>query len=299
MFKRWTYTVFDESWTPTISRQLTPSIVYHVWGTDMCPTTNRRHIHGYIRFNVRKRMGTVKNLLGREDAHLEASEHSEGANRLYCLKSPQFGPQFEEGDYDPSMKQGSRSDLKEVATLAQQGVPLKTIAETFPTTFIRNHAGIKELIQITKPLPPLQRQITALVLWGTTGSGKTWRFRQTYPFAYTVGAPGRDPWGMYYGERQILFDEFNWRIWPIHQMNLYLDEWRCKLDARYQDKYAEWDVVGICANSNPASWYETEDQMTQDAFRRRIRGRVWYVTQTIQDGGPTLEDLMRLDPTPL
>jgi len=103
------------------------------------------------------------------------------------------------------------------------------------------------------------------------------------------------PLGSYRGEKEILFDEFDHELWPITAMNRYLDKWRCLLDARYNDRYAAWERVVICANSNPQSWYPSAAPLLLDAFRRRIRGHCFYVDS--QD--PSLEALQQQEPTPL
>lgn len=257
------------------------------------------HFQGYIRFAAKKRFSTVKRWFEEistfHGAHIEKSKGSEQQNKDYCTKEPRLEGPYEFGEFVPHYgEKGHRSDLDDIARMCKEGKPIREIAETHAGDFIRYHAGIQALHLQVAPLPPIQRDITIIVLWGPTATGKTHRFMTTYPDIYSV-KPGRDPWGQYRNQNEILFDEFDPEKWSIQDMNRYLDKWRCMLDARYTDRYAAWTLVGICANSSPTSWWMNAAPMLIDAFRRRIRGHVWLVNS--QD--PTLEEIMTTPPTPL
>ena len=271
MSKRWMVTVFTDvmAFDPPFDR----TVAYGIWQRERCPTTGREHIHVYYRFAARKRMSTVKQWLDRPDAHLESAKGSEKDCRDYCTKEDtriENGAEHNPENYDPEVgKQGKRSDLEAIATKCRAGAPISVIANDHPGDFIRYHAGIKALAAAVGPKPPVQRDVTIAVLWGATGVGKTHRMMMTYPDAYQV-KPGRDPWGAYNGEKVILFDEFDHTKWSIQEMNRYLDKWRCSLDRRYQDCYAAWTHVGICANCSPASWWPTAEAPLLQAIRRRL-----------------------------
>lgn len=264
-----------------------PSMEYSVWGRDRAPETGREHYHVYVRFSSRKRMQTVLNEIGLDGAacHAEAAKGTEQDCRDYCWKQGnndkeshgfiEAGPEF--GAFKPDAgKAGKRSDLEEIAEGIKSGASLKDIAESHPSDYIRYHSGIQALHALSAPRPPLERAVQILVLWGPTGTGKTHRVMHAYPDIYSV-KPGRDPWGTYRGEAQILFDEFDYEKWSLQDMNRYLDKWRCLLDARYQDRYAVWTLVAICANSPPNSWWPNAAPLLMDAFLRRVRNQVWLV----------------------
>jgi hypothetical protein len=267
-------------------------MAYHVWETELAPQTGTRHIQGYVRFETRKRMETVKRLFGQPGMHLERPQGTEGDNQKYCSKSRNVGPYDEQGECIASLSQGHRTDLEEVSAAVLAGTTLAEIAQKYPTTFVRNFRGLQTLWEITRPPPAIERVVSVILLWGPTGTGKTHRCLHTYPGLYSV-KPGRDPWGSYRGEKEILFDEFDYEKWTIQDMNRYTDKWRCFLDARYNDKYAEWQTVMICANSNPVSWYQNAPNLLFDAFKRRIAGRTWYVDAQ----EPTLSEIMETPST--
>lgn len=296
MSARWTFTLNN----PPLNVDDLPGagVAYSVYQKEI-GELGTPHFQGYIRFQSRKRMNTVINffnaIMGWDGVHVEIAKGNEAQNKEYCTKEPRLEGPWEYGEFKPDEgKQGKRSDLDEIADNIKTGKTLRDIAESHPSDYIRYHGGIQAIHMQLAPKPALQRNLTIVCLWGPTGTGKTHRFLTTYPDIYSV-KPGRDPWGQYHGEKAILFDEFDPTLWRITDMNRYLDKWRCLLDARYTDRYAEWELVGICANSPPQSWFSDAPPMLQEAFRRRIRNRCWEVNSQQQ----TLEEIAQTPPTPL
>lgn len=278
MQNRWCFTANNPGeWRPTFSEK---TMNYMVFQLESAPTTGTLHIQGYVRFKGKKRLETVKRALGRPDAHVEPARGTEEENRNYCTKEPRASTPTEYGVYDPQAgKQGRRMDLEQACSSILAGSSLVTVAKEQPDLYVKYHQGLHSLAQIARPLPPLERQLRVIVLWGTTGTGKTHRVMMTYPEIYTV-VPGRDPWYGYTGQKQVVFDEFDPGAWKLTEMNRYLDKWRCPLDKRYHNQFAEWNLVIICANSNPRSWYETEYHqypLLWQAFMRRIEGGIVFV----------------------
>lgn len=265
---RWMCTVFDNVWTPTF----TPEMLFATWQRETCPETGRIHVHIYVRFQGRKRMQTVKNIFMRADMHCERAQGTEAECTDYCEKEPRLeaGTRWNPNNYDGNIgKQGRRTDLEAISEKCSAGTSIREIALAHPGDFIRYHAGIQALHAQVAPRPPVARDVTITIYWGRTRLGKTHRVMTRYPDCYCV-KPGRDAWGLYRGEECIFFDEFNWKQWPITEMNRYLDKWRVLLDCRYRDSFAAWTHVAICANSSPVSWYSNEDWPLVEAFRRRI-----------------------------
>jgi len=267
MSKRWMLTVFDDHWVPTF----TPDMAYAVWQRERCPSTQRLHVHVYVRFYGKKRMSTVKNTFARQDMHCEVARGSEEEATAYVEKEEsrvEAGARF--GTYDANEgKQGRRSDLVAIFNKCKTGASLVVIAEEHPGDYIRYHSGINALHAKVAPKPPSFRLVEVICFWGATGTGKTHRTMTTYPDCYPV-VPGRDPWGNYNGEDTVFFDEFDHEKWSIQQMNSICDKWRFLLDCRYNNKYAAWTRVVICANSSPLTWWPTAQLALVQAFRRRL-----------------------------
>lgn len=252
MSARWSFTVNNPGdYRPAFNAGSMAYLVFQLErGAEGTP-----HLQGYVRFTARKRMSTVKRELGNEGAHVEIAEGTEEHNRNYCTKlESRIEPPSEFGVYESSAgKQGKRSDLEHVADMVAQGAPMKEIALAHPGDFIRYHHGIKAYRLAVQDKPPNQRNVEVIVLWGSTGTGKTHRVLTTWPDCYSV-EPGRDPWSGYVTQETIFFDEFDWHLWPIDKMKKILDKWPFELDRRYQNAFAAWTRVVICCNQNPATW---------------------------------------------
>lgn len=269
MSNRWcfTYNNAPEGWEPAEGSE----VAYMTWQRER-GEEGTEHIQGYVRFKTKKRMKTVKRWFDVNEMHLEPARGSEKDNKEYCNKSnTRIDGPWEYGVYDKDVggKQGKRSDLEEIANKLTEGASIKKIAEEHASSYIKFHQGIEKLRDIVQPMPPMEREVTTTVLWGRTNTGKTHRARTQLPEIYDV-KPGRDPWGNYVGQDSILFDEFDYNRWTIQEMNMFCDKWRCQLDCRYKDKYAEWKKVVICANSDPQTWWPGTNMMLKEAFWRRL-----------------------------
>jgi len=220
MSKRWLATVFSEDWVPAFD----DSVAYGVWQRERCPTTGRVHVHVYYRFKNRKRLTSLQRWMGQPDCHVDLPKGTEGDCKAYCTKAEsrvEAGVECNPQNYDADLgRQGARTDLDKVVQKCKAGVSLSLIADAHPTDYIRYHSGIQALHELVRPVPPLQREVRIVVLWGSTGVGKTHRALTSCPSIYTV-KPGRDPWGNYRQEEDILFDEFRDTQWPITDMNRY------------------------------------------------------------------------------
>lgn len=284
MSKRWMITVFSDTWVPTF----TPDMAFAVWQRERCPSTGRVHVHVYVRFVGRKRFGSVKNAFARQDMHLEPCHGTEEECTNYVEKEEsriEAGARY--GEYEPTEgTQGKRSDLEAIAEKCKANVNLATIAMEHPGDFIRYHSGITALHTKVAAKPPVMRQMQVTVYYGPTATGKTHRVMNTYPECFVV-VPGRGPFDMYNGEDVVFFDEFDWTSWSIFEMNRYLDKYRLILNCRYNNRYAGWTHVVICANSSPLTWWPNAELPVVQAFRRRISGRVWRVASQQQDMATT------------
>lgn len=251
-------------------------MAYLVWQVELSKT-GTPHVQGYVRFKARKDLGAVKNCLRAPDAHLELPEGTEEQNRVYCTKEDSRIEVGEEhGEFIPEHgKQGRRSDLAKATDLIKKGTPIRSVAEQFPSDYVRYHSGLQAFADLVAPAPPLERPLEILVLWGPSGTGKTHRAMALMPNAYVVVGCGRDPFGRYTGELDLLIDEFQPEEWKLPLLLRILDKWKMPLDCRYRDRYAAWTRVIICSNLDPESWYANRmlySEAQQSALRRRVNG---------------------------
>lgn len=302
--KRWCFTVNNPGdWVPTFDVSMAFLCYQHEIGEQGTP-----HIQGYVRFTNSTRLVTAKNKLHTATGHLEKAWGSEEECAEYCRKEDTRAPGTEPvrlGNYDGSIKeqQGKRSDLEEAADMIVNGASMREVALAHKSDFIRYHMGFLALQEtVAPPKPPIKENFSVLVLWGPTGTGKTYRARMNYPNAYVL-PPGksRDPWGQYSGQTTIIIDEFDPSNWELPVLNQVLDHYRFPLDARYRNKSADFEQVVICSNITPTTWYQDLsilNPMMFDALRRRLTGNCRLVSTRENQGGPSFEQITAEAPNP-
>lgn len=272
MSDRWCFTVNNpEGWRPVWDAGI---MLYMVWQLER-GAEGTQHVQGYVRFDRRKRGSTVKRLLNR-NAHVEPARGSEEQCRTYCTKEETREEAGEEyGEFDASIgtggKQGQRTDLTTIANMIIAGSTMRDVAIAYPGDYIRYHSGFEAFQLTVTAIPPVQRDVQVIVLWGPTGTGKTHRIMTQYPECFCV-RPGRDPWDGYSSQATIFLDEFDWAQWSIHEMKLILDKWRYRLQRRYRNAFAAWTLVAICCNQSPNSWWPNAHEADILAIRRRLVG---------------------------
>lgn len=179
---------------------------------------------------------------------------------------------------DATLRQGRRTDLQQATEAIASGASRKSIAQDFPLVYAKYGGNLDKMISLAAPPPPRLRAISTTILWGAPGTGKTWRIYNQFEDCFFV-KPGRDPWGSYTGQSTICFDEFDDSLWPITDMNMYLDIYRCELNCRYTNKWAYWTRIFIISNINPESFYQFCREAQRAAFHRRINDTIEVTSQ--------------------
>lgn len=125
-----------------------PDCAYIVAGRESCPTTGRTHFQGYVYFNRRLALSSVRNLL--PQSHLTRARGSVADNRAYCTKDGDF----EEFGTPPAHEPGKRSDLDAFRDwcLQQQRKPNeRVLAREFPGLFLRYRQSLLRMVELLCP----------------------------------------------------------------------------------------------------------------------------------------------------
>lgn len=276
---RWCFTLPNPGeWTPTWDPEQMDYLIYE-W--EVCPMTQTPHWQGYVRFKGRKRMDTVKNLLGHNSLHLEVCRGSEAENRTYCSKE---GGAHEFGTYDAGAgKQGRRTDIEGAADAIKQGKTMREVAQTHSSAFIKYNKGLQAFAQILLGEPPMMRDVHLTILWGETGVGKSHRALTTFPDAYVTKVGNKNMWDKYNGQDTVILEEFNDQQVALEDFNSWVDKWKLQLPCRYNDQWARWTHVVITSNYDPDNWWMFHRNRAT-AVRRMTApiGRVYQVTSQEQ-----------------
>jgi len=127
---------------------------YLVYGREICPTSGRPHLQGYLCLTQRKRMSFLKTLPGLSRCHWEVQKASKPEQAItYCKK---------DGDFDeygePPVASGTASCFKDLRDWVADQNPAPTmrdIWDAFPHMAGRYKGACIELIDLYGQQPPL------------------------------------------------------------------------------------------------------------------------------------------------
>lgn len=92
-------------------------MVYLVFQREVSPTTGKEHWQGFCQFKNPRRLASIKNLLGLQDAHVEAMRGTPQQAADYCKKKESRKEGGLAGEYGELRQQGKRNDLVELKRL--------------------------------------------------------------------------------------------------------------------------------------------------------------------------------------
>lgn len=171
------------------------------------------HLQGFIYFKNARSFKSVKTILPR--AHLERMKGTPKEASDYCKKDGVF---YEHGVLP---QQGRRTDLDAVCAAAATGVPIETLATTFPSLFVKYPQGLSKLVEYSLK-PPSTYEKTVYWLVGHSGAGKTRYVFDHHPATDIWRAPFSFNWfNGYCGQPVALFDDFR-PDWPGFTFTLLL-----------------------------------------------------------------------------
>lgn len=153
--------------------------VYHIYGREVCPTTGRKHLQGFIRLKNARNLSQMKKFLTFPQVHLESTKGSDEQNRTYCMKDGDF---WEQGTMS---SQGKRSDLEDYHQAVLDGMSEYELREKFVSIWTR-YPNLSKRIRSTVLIassPNFSKEEfqwrfeypdgSSLILWGEPGIGKT------------------------------------------------------------------------------------------------------------------------------
>lgn len=134
------------------------------------------HIQGYIVLNSPSRIPAVKDALGTEKAHLEASRGTAEENITYCTKESYDGARRVRLGHPP-VGQGHRSDLQDAISDLESSADIRRIGRLYPSSYVRYGQGLERLLRLNSALDSFVTR-KVICLYGDTGTGKT-----SYPYS--------------------------------------------------------------------------------------------------------------------
>ena len=235
-------------------------VQYLCYGHESAPDTGTPHLQGYVKFEARKTLRQVRRLI--RDAHLTKANGSPQQNREYCSKEDE---NFVEYGECPG-GQGTRNDIHEAAQAAIGRVPLKDLANTYPTTFIKYHRGLERLRGLNDSTRDWKTEVHCY--YGATGLGKTKKAWEDHPEAYIH--PGGNWFDGYDGHGTVIFDDFGGSEFKITYLLKLLDRYAMRVPIK--GGFVNWlpKLVVITSNYPPEDWFPNAKDEHVAALLRRI-----------------------------
>lgn len=231
---------------------------YLIFGKEVCPTTQRPHLQGYLywsnpRSYPNKKFRDLLNLSSRGRDMIAKGTPEQ--NRVYCSKEGDFWEcgecpaQGQRTDWAAAIQQLRTDDIVSVIDAQPQLAPCIRALERYKSLTLK----------------PLKRDVEVIVLIGKTGTGKSSWAYEHYPDLY---AKPDGPWfDGYSGQKTILLDDYYGSVsYPV--LLKMCDRYPFNAPVKGGYVWAQWDKVIITSNASVESWYAAVPDIS--AFKRRI-----------------------------
>lgn len=227
-----------------------------------------RHLQGYIELSGRKRLSTVKSLLGFPSIHLECRRGSATQAAEYCKKDGDF---VEHGTIS-NPEQGRRRDLEELHNSLKEKRSLEFISDEHFGSFLKYRRSINAY----RSIHSRSRNwiCSVVVYWGRTGTGKTLSVFENNDRVWIY--PGGGWFDGYDGEDVVLFDDFSGSEFKLPYLLKLLD--RYPMQVPIKGDFVSWcpQEIYITSNLNPRNWFPNAHQEHVDALFRRFTNVVHF-----------------------
>lgn len=114
-------------------------ITYAVFGKEVAPTTQTKHLQGYIQWTCKTRIKTVQKVLQKLDikAAVFAAKGNVEQNQTYCKKEGDFT------EWGEATKQGQRKDLERMyEMIVEEKASNCDIARELPSTYMKYYKAV-------------------------------------------------------------------------------------------------------------------------------------------------------------
>jgi len=260
--RNWTFTIHDYNDTSLNLLKSDPKLSYVLAGREVCPSTDRKHLQGYAQFKSMISFKQMKEFI--PTAHLEPAIASDVSNYNYCQKE---GDLFlEQGT---RKKQGKRNDIHSACAMIDEGASMKEVATLNPVVYVKYNRGLEKYKSIM--IEPRTTQPEVTVLYGGTGTGKSYTARESTTDPYIWGPEQLQWFDGYEGQAECIFEEFRGQL-PFGMLLRLLDRYDCRVQTKGGTIQFVATKIFITSPVHPREWYQSfqhaEDKI--DQLLRRI-----------------------------
>lgn len=259
MSKKWMVTLYGDAEPLFVPDEMQ----YLVFQREVCPSSGRTHYQTFVIFKSRKRMETVKRLMG-NNAHVEPARSDDSTCISYCTKLDTRASHPKEFGEKPQRKRKVHEMLH---------MDVRSILEEQPQLW----RSVRQLKEAKLALSlPRNTPTETILLTGGTGTGKS---KISHLISQYLGeAAWIDPalqwFDQYEGQALAIVDEF--RGCSASQILRLAD--RYPLRVPIKGSFVEWRPSFMILTSNLSfeEIFGSLDEKTKSAVRRRIKEYVVY-----------------------
>lgn len=193
---------------------------YLVFGYELCPTTQREHLQGYVCFSSQIGTARIGKRLGCKFIKMLGTPQQASD---YCKK----GGNFEEFGTLPATQSKNGGDATKkkwlaIKDLAKNG-DWETLENEHPREFVLHYQKLQQIHKDFRPKAPDNNKPCGLWIWGPTGSGKSTMARS---FGVYYEKMCNKWWDGYRGEERVIIDDFDKSHSVLgHHLKIWADKW--------------------------------------------------------------------------
>lgn len=249
---------------------------YHVYGREVCPTTGRHHLQGYIELRRQMDFNTVRSLFP-GSPHLEPREGTASQAAEYCKKDGDF---WEMGALS-NARQGTRTDLQSCLDEVKANPALRRqdVAENHTGVYARYPRFVDSLFGFYRQVDTLDwQQPPNKYIFGEPGVGKSRHARSLYSSDEIYIKGHNKWWDGYDGERCVLIDDLHpdQAKYLVTYLKLWGDRYPFRAEVKGSSMVIRPEVVIITSN------YSVEEMFPNVPDQRAIRRR-FHITHMLAD----------------
>lgn len=234
---------------------------YLIIGLEVCTNSDKHHLQGYVELTKALSMDSFKKKTSNR-IHVESRRGTPQEASDYCKKDGDYH------EFGAMKRQGQRTDLDEIKSLLDDGVAEREIAKQYFAQWCQYRRSFASYVSLKRKDRDWETEV--IVLWGTTGTGKTRRAHEagaemlTWSGNFMLGYTGAND--------VVCIDDFIPSQLPLPVFLRLMDRYRYIANIKTDEVNWNPRVIYITSNEDPATWYSATPQAA--AVQRRLT-QIW------------------------
>lgn len=273
---RWVFTAYDVNWARGLPLdQLPPGVDYICGQPELCPSTQRPHLQGFVIFAPGANIRTAEQALAKLGI---VNGWADKAGTQTCKKAIDYtkkaasavldadgNSQWKELGAVPANQRKVGETMEQIIEIGKSGGKFSDVLQANPSIAVRCHSGVVKALSTLQPDRPHNVPLKVYIIWGSTGLGKShaiFKFLSdpdtVYNKLHPTNQQATDFWEGYDGQTEVLFDDFNPVQYSVRQLLHYFHEWPGRVQIKGGNAKMQYHTVYITSNVAPNMWYLSE-----------------------------------------